>query len=71
LDNNKTAITDKEKSEMLASHLENRFQHPKAISTIDMEVRNTIDLEYTTVKDQLKFTTPKDHKKLTPQKITW
>jgi hypothetical protein len=45
---------------MLASHLENRFQHQTAISTIDAEVRNTIDLEYITVQDQLKFTTPKE-----------
>jgi hypothetical protein len=47
---------------MLASHLENRFQHHKAISTIGTEVRNTIDLEYTTVQVQLKFTTPKEIK---------
>jgi hypothetical protein len=45
---------------MLALHLENRFQQQKAISTIDTEVCNTIDLEYTTVQDQLKFTTPKE-----------
>jgi hypothetical protein len=47
---------------MLASHLENQFQHQKAISTIDTEVHNTIDLEYTTVQDQLKFTNPKEIK---------
>jgi hypothetical protein len=62
LNNNKTAVTDQEKCRMLASHLENRFQHSKAISPIDTKVHNTIDLEFATVHNQLNYTTPKEIK---------
>jgi hypothetical protein len=59
---NKTAVTDQEKCEMLASHLENKFQHSKTISPIDTEVHNTIHLEFATVQNQLNYATPKETK---------
>jgi hypothetical protein len=41
LDNNKTAGTDQEKCEMLASHLENRFQHSKTIFPIVITIHQS------------------------------
>jgi hypothetical protein len=59
--NNKSAVTDQEKCEI--SHLENRFQQSKAISPIETEVHNTIELEFATVQNQLNYATPKEIKK--------
>jgi hypothetical protein len=58
---------------MLASHLENRFQQSKAISPIDTEVHNTIDLQFATVQNQLNYTILKEIKnyvRIIPQRKT-